>query len=183
MSRVFLIPDNDYFGKRTAMVVELTEEILSWPMRTTDRIDDFFPENWQFILENTYKNALKALMSLGQFDSEFCLRVNMTKKILYKAYRCWGRLLLNNEEIVIFSHDTRFKNNFFESLFEWPETERPENVGKWSEQQWKTFFIERIIKTATDDLSKAKLAAKLVNEDLEKQQKRTDAILLAIKNV
>lgn len=179
---VFLVPNHHTLGQKTEKM-ELTEEMLSWPMRQTNDIENEFSTGWQEVIEMTYKNALRALVKLSSFDSEFCIQVDLEKQILFPAHRCWCLIFLNQEVVVSFSHDTRYDNAPFRSVFDWPEINDWQDLASWDVDQWKTFFVERITKANLKHLESKKMIAKKANGNLMKQRKQTEAILLAIKNV
>lgn len=174
MSRVYLIPNHHEF-ENPKQRIELTEEMLSWPI-----VWKYNP-NGQ-VAELTYKNALKALLKLGQFDVILCLEVNQEEKIFNPPHRCWGSILLDDQSVIGFSHDTRYDNKPFVTLTEWPEIEY-EAVLCWTTQKWKRFFIKRIKSNTLDLQRSAEANVKKTNMELAQQQKETDAIMLALEKI
>lgn len=182
MSRVFLIANHHDLGIKTRRV-ELKEEMWSWPIYAHRGVR-------KQPTDLVYKNALRALTELGPFNSEFCIEVDLPNQILRFADRCWGAIWLNEEVIVHFSHDTRYDNSPFRSLIEWPEMDNDKVVKGWTSDQWKIFFVHRIkndslkrLTWAKSDLASSELAVKKANDRLKEQQKQTEAIMLAIKDV
>lgn len=178
---VFLVPSHHALGHKDERT-ELTEEMLSWPMRQTNNIENEFPTGWQEIIELTYKKALGALVELTLFDSEFCIQVDLEKQILFPASRCWCSIFLNQEVVASFSHN-QCDNAPFQSVFDWPEINDWKEIVSWNVDQWKTFFVERINNSNLEYLESKRTIAKKASEDLSEQQKKNEAIMLAIKNI
>lgn len=182
MGKVYLL-NNQRDSLVIGITPELTEEMFRWPIYFED---GKIHQNW----EEVYKKALKALLELGLFDSTFSMKVYMNKKVLAPANSCWGEILLNNNFVVGFRHDTKGQNHLFETVFDWPELEDPRRLYEWSIEEWRTFFINRIkdetqknLMTAKCDLASAELEMKKANDRLMERQKQTEAITLAMKNI
>lgn len=181
MGKVYLVPNHQSFDDEAERLT-LTDEMLSWPICKGNRRSG----NLDRPLVKMFRNVFQSLISLDDnFETVFCMQANQEKRFLYLARRTWVTICFNGIHIKTF----RFLNYPSISL-KWSERNNYESIVLWGMTQWKTFFINRIkdetsktLMAAKYDLAAAELTMKKANDRLKEQQKQTEAVKLAMKNI
>lgn len=160
-SSLLLVPSHDDFKNPGVL---FTKEMLEWPIfssiysRELDRA---------FIIIS--RNAIEGLMNIGPFSAKISLEVDLINKKLSLPQKTWGKIYLNSDYVLSFSHHST-NNEAFRYIVEWPELnfEHDHYAVKfytWDANKWAEFFLERIKQESIDLEAKAK-------------SKRNDAIAL-----
>ncbi len=126
------------------------------------------------------KAMLRALVDLQGIDAVVSLYVDWgpNGEHLKGEGRLWGKLSLTETgvEILRFSHDTRYDNHPFQTLYQWLEDEWPADMSwehpdysreceKWyNTDKWKSFFRQRLERKVSRMLSEAEHLRELSNE-------------------
>jgi hypothetical protein len=155
---------SNYYDAWTILSLEMIE---NWPFYCN------FEKQADAQLDTIYRNALRALRNIGPFRSRVSLFPDHENKRLVLTKRTWGAIFLDRQIVVSFSHDTRLDNSPYTNLTDWTEIghtppfkdekhfwedwEHMKNtLVKWSVDEWRTFFKERIKNRATKLEGKAK---------------------------
>lgn len=169
--------------------IPFTENMLTWPIVSfTD-----YPEPCVNIERNTIlKNALGALTQLSPFHVKISVTAEIENERLSYENRTWGKIFLNEENVLTFSHHSKKANDAFADLAEWVELEEKPfqnekqwrddwqkilvTLAKWSVDDWVKFFKEKIVSRAMHLKNKANKKKK----DAEELEKSADTILVSI---
>lgn len=175
MSRVFLHPYYSVSSNNNPHKIELSEKMLLWPFRRSNDINDEFPTEDQKKYKKTYNKMLRALMTLGLFDSDIFLQVDPEKQIIYPSYWCSIYILLDDR--IVFKFDPCLSDDkLFHTIFDWPKTDDFQEIEKWTPNKWRSFFLNRIMEKAVNDLKEANHKAREATLDLNIQIKATQEI-------
>jgi hypothetical protein len=160
--------------------IPFTEDMLGWPIISfTD-----YPEPCVNLERNTIlRNALGALSRLSPFHVKISITAELENKRLSYENRTWGKIFLNEENVLTFSHDSTEEKKPFSNLEDWVEKEvyigeqgKLVALAKWSTDNWIKFFKEKIVARAVHLKNKAKRK----KEDADDLEKSADIILMSI---
>ena len=154
---LFLIPNHHSFEEPG---VPFTEEMLQWPIHLFSS-----DELWQIERNRVLRNALMALSKIHPFHAKVSFGVDLKNKNLQYPKRTWGKLFLEDENVLTFSHHSQKTNAPFSELGEWVEMEdKPwktekelkdnwQNVlnilAQWTVNEWIDFFQKKLIERGT----------------------------------
>lgn len=148
-SKLYLVPSHHGLNNPDKSLYTLfEEEMLKWPIYLHDNDDPHLYEGGK--ITHIYRQVLDALCNIGPFDAVISLGVNKEKERIFFIKRTWGKILLNDEPVDVFSHDSRYANAAFRSLLEWPELPKKQDENAieilftWTIEDWISFFRQRI---------------------------------------
>lgn len=163
--------------------IPFTEKMLTWPiMSFTDP-----SEPCANIERNTIvRNVLGALTKLSPFLIKISITATVEKEQLFYEFRSWGKIFLNEENVLTFSHYSTEENKPFSNLEDWVEGRRYVNeqeklvaLAKWSVEDWINFFKKKILARSTHLQNKADNK----REDAKKLEDSANLILKAVNSV
>lgn len=160
-SSLLLVPSHDDFDKPGIL---FEPEMLEWPICGRPNLGEV-----KRAIPIIYRNAMKALMNIAPFSAKLSFEIDLANKKLSLPERTWGKIYLNSDHVLSFSHNTN-SNDAFYSIVQWPEIDfEGDNFElvfyNWDSNKWSEFFLERIKQEYIDLETKAKA-------------KRNDAIAL-----
>jgi len=161
---------NHHVENRKEMV-QLREEMFEWHHKETGEKMDV-----------AYINVLKALMSLKEFEAEFCLEIDEGKKVFCYSHRSWAWILLKGKIVASYSHSEKDRHPFY-SLYEWLEDEVvDEDIKKITVAEWRNLFLQKIKKQAEEKIEVVSKKKQEIEDELSKIQSENIAIKLALSS-
>lgn len=158
--------------------IPFTEDMLTWPIVSFSN----YPEPCPIIERDIIlKNALSALMKLSPFNVKISVTAELENKRLSYEFRTWGKIFLDEENVLTFSHHSKKTNTPFYELVEWTEAEKDNEelfieLAKWSVEDWIEFFKKRIMERSTHLQNKADSK----RADAQKLEDSANAIRMSI---